>query len=113
MLEVFGGKCSSWWGLTPTMYHPPPPPQIKVASLKSDMNVKKGRMAGLTKLQLLHQSLTGGGDLDPGDVKGGDPSWCHTWKEMTGWMTPVMTVGPKVQFAAAEMTGGAAGLPPP
>ena len=53
---------------TPTMYQPLPPHEVGEASLKSDMSVKKS----FSKLQLLHQSLTGAGDLDPGDAKGSD-----------------------------------------
>ena len=47
------------------MHHPPP--KVRVESLKSDIDAKKGRLAGFTKLQLLHQSLTGAGGLDSGD----------------------------------------------
>ena len=51
---------------------PTAPPEIGVASLKSDMNVKKESMVGFTKLYLLRQSLTGAGDLDPGGAQGCD-----------------------------------------
>ena len=51
---------------------PTAPPEIGVAPLKSDMNVKKESMVGFTKLYLLHQSLTGAGDLDPGGAQGCD-----------------------------------------